>query len=191
VQTHQFTFCDLANQVFCSQFFGELVSVFLVSCSVFVLEAQLVQLAFHKEQVCACGQLEVQHESMAWKTLERSTTTAVSSTAALMISNKLICFTKQTDLLIFQNLLEIVPGMTTMVPGDRWSMKGRSTAIDRSAVCRRDVDWIDSCHGECDSEIDRRRDGDRHGSMPMEDRLHADGWSASMSMSMQMIDTNE
>jgi len=62
-----------------------------------VLEAQL---AFHKGHVCTCGQLEVQLESTAWKTLERSTTTAASSTAALAISDKLICFNKHMDLFI-------------------------------------------------------------------------------------------
>jgi len=42
---------------------------------------------------------------MTWKTLERSTTTAASSTAVLTISNKLICFTKQTDLLSSNSLI--------------------------------------------------------------------------------------
>jgi len=42
-----------------------------------------------------------------------------SSTAVLILSNKLICFNKQIDLLIIQHLLEIIPGMMTMAPGDR------------------------------------------------------------------------
>jgi len=39
--------------------------------------------------------------------------------------------------------------------------------------------WNKSMAREIDS-VDRRRDGDRHGSMPMEDRLRADGWNVSM-----------
>ena len=72
-----------------------------------------VQLVFHKGHVCTCGQLEVQlsqwHGRLWRSTTTTTTTTSASSTAVLTISNKLICFNKQTDLFI-QHLLEIIPG---------------------------------------------------------------------------------
>jgi len=71
-----------------------------------LLEVQLAQLVFHEEQVCACGQLEVQLESTAWKTPERPTTTAAGSTAALAISNELNCLVTSRSLCLTLRLLE-------------------------------------------------------------------------------------